>query len=619
MTTKKTKPRVWPMLAAVVTLLIAWRLFLVGLDASSMWFDEDYSWRISREGPIALIESTAQDVHPPTYYLLLWGWMRVTASESLFIMRLNSAIPMLLAVAVTYRLGRMWFGSAWVAFGSALYMGGMAMTIFYARNLRMYALIVLLLALSWWAFTRVVQGRKWSAVVYGLSLAAMAYTFYFAAFGVLSQVIVAALFFRQQWRRWLTAYAVALVAFAPWLPVFINQIAIARAQSADPNAVAVGKFLGTIPTGEGSLLTFVKLYTYKQPAYVGLLMVLGLLHGWRLRRSWTAAAALWAFFTVVFLFTLNLAIPVYSHRYTVIIAPSVALLAGLALDALPRPRYRLALAGVMVAAAALSYNAAVPEQNTPHREMFATINAGYQAGDVVWYNMNTGAYGSTLYGTPAEFHLYADAPRLNPDGSAFVWEAPREFDDPATAPRVWDARPLYVDYPADTGEVMRRGRALTAYYAYENEHFVRLYEAPPTDAPVLLGDVFALRSSGTTMPTFGAGDDVPVKLWWTAREDVTLDYSRALQLRNSAGDVVVQSDDALALWATMDAPPVPSSAWPVDEVAFSRDVFTLPDELPSGAYTLWLSVYYWESPDAPLMPADADSEPFVRVATFHVE
>jgi hypothetical protein len=36
-------------LAACAVLLLAWGLFLVGIDDASMWFDDDYSWRISRD------------------------------------------------------------------------------------------------------------------------------------------------------------------------------------------------------------------------------------------------------------------------------------------------------------------------------------------------------------------------------------------------------------------------------------------------------------------------------------------------------------------------------------------------------------------------------------------
>jgi hypothetical protein len=50
-------------------------MFVVHLDSHSMWIDESYSWRISRLGPVALIQDTAGDVHPPLYYLTLWAWM----------------------------------------------------------------------------------------------------------------------------------------------------------------------------------------------------------------------------------------------------------------------------------------------------------------------------------------------------------------------------------------------------------------------------------------------------------------------------------------------------------------------------------------------------------------
>ena len=92
-----------------LVLLLAWLMFVVHLDYESMSADEWVSWNSALQGPLGLVRVTADDVHPPVYYLLLWAWMTLIGNQSLLILRLTAAFPALLTVAMSYRLALDWF------------------------------------------------------------------------------------------------------------------------------------------------------------------------------------------------------------------------------------------------------------------------------------------------------------------------------------------------------------------------------------------------------------------------------------------------------------------------------------------------------------------------------
>jgi uncharacterized membrane protein len=89
------------MLAAV--LLAGLMLRLQTASTRSIWFDEAWSWRMSRFPVAELIERTAADVHPPLYYLLLKAWTALFGDSPLA-MRSMSALFGVLTILAAYDL-----------------------------------------------------------------------------------------------------------------------------------------------------------------------------------------------------------------------------------------------------------------------------------------------------------------------------------------------------------------------------------------------------------------------------------------------------------------------------------------------------------------------------------
>src|SRR5262245_60266280 len=133
------------LLPAISVCLLAWILFTTHLDGESMWYDEWYSWATGSQGDVfQIVRHTAETVHPPFYYFWLYSWMRFTDSQSLFMMRLSSVIPAVLAVALCYRAVLDWFKSYHAALAAAAFMATCGIFVYFARELRMYPLMVLL-------------------------------------------------------------------------------------------------------------------------------------------------------------------------------------------------------------------------------------------------------------------------------------------------------------------------------------------------------------------------------------------------------------------------------------------------------------------------------------------
>jgi uncharacterized membrane protein len=635
LTPAKKLPAFRLVLAAAAVCWLAWLMFVVHLDTRSMWIDESYSWRISRLGPVTLIQDTAGDVHPPLYYLTLWAWMAWTGSEDLFMMRLTAAIPALLAVAIVIRLGRKWFNNSyWAGAAAGVFLATSGIFINYARELRMYALIVLLICLSWWMLDRLIHEKRQAVLWYGLSLALMAYTFYYAGFVVLIQFIFVALYHRNRLKSTLLAGGLALLLFLPWIPAFVGQLGTAKAQSGEANTPIIGKFLGTRPTSWDAITNFIDIYTAGQPGLVAAMIALAftLTFGNNLQfRRWLAAIALWFFLVVVLFFAINLVIPIYGLRYVLIVIPALALLVGVGVYRMPTRAARWSLVAIIGVTGILTHVHSFQIDRPPQREILRTISARYMPGDRVWYLPPLGARGSYIE-TDLKYHMIFDAPNMSTDW--FVWEAPREFSDLATTPRVWDARAYWVPILADTKAALETGRTISEQYEYEG-YTVHLYEAPPAEGTTeTFGDLFQLLPGPLDRTDYHTGDTVVSKAWWRALKPANQDYSYSLILRRADGTIIAQEDHSLQVGG-MPSPTgldvglggqiFSTSAWQPDApYQLATPKITLPADLPPGDYALWIGVYFYQNPERLVVFSgneqlvDAENQ-LGKIAAFTVE
>ncbi|MGC9346595.1 MAG: glycosyltransferase family 39 protein [Anaerolineae bacterium] len=216
--------------AHVLILLVAFALRIWGLAQHSIWWDEGIGIWLARMPVLESIRWTAGDVHPPLYYIVLRGW-RLLAGEGEFVQRFPSALFSFLTVALIYRLGKQLGGprTGWL---SALFLALSRFAIWWAQEIRMYALAAMLATAALWSAALMWQeskGRRadqaWALYV-GATLATL-YTLYLSV----TVAVVTNLGFLIAWSqrarrkqpyrfllsRWLTAQIAVALLFVPWL------------------------------------------------------------------------------------------------------------------------------------------------------------------------------------------------------------------------------------------------------------------------------------------------------------------------------------------------------------------------------------------------------------------
>jgi hypothetical protein len=263
-------------MAAILALTVAvgWRLW--GLDARCLWFDEAFSWQLTRFSWGEMIERAQADVHPPFYYVLLKLWTDAFGASA-YALRLLSVAWFAAALLAGFLLCREAdarpHGEAATGAEPARTRGAdcglIAMLLLatspflfrYSQEARMYTQMIALSTLSSWLLLRALReggpaGPWWGA--YGVAAAGLGYTHYYGLFTVAGHAaFVLGLLLAtsrdrsaSRWRRRtacgaLGAAVLATALYLPWLPTLrrqqeqVSRDYWARSVDADP-PVSVG-------------------------------------------------------------------------------------------------------------------------------------------------------------------------------------------------------------------------------------------------------------------------------------------------------------------------------------------------------------------------------------------
>lgn len=214
-------------LALLCVLVAAVALRLELLTVRSLWHDEAFSLAVARKpASYILAHLPSVDPHPPGYYLLLRAVL-LAFGDQLVVARGLSATLGVAAVLLTWYLARQLFDPA-AGLAAAGLVALNPFQVFASNEIRMYPLVTCLALLSTWAAWRAGESRgALPGVVYGVSLAAMAYTSYYTALVAVPQWVWLAR--ARAGRGLLLAIGVAALLYAPWLrnvPLDFSGIAI---------------------------------------------------------------------------------------------------------------------------------------------------------------------------------------------------------------------------------------------------------------------------------------------------------------------------------------------------------------------------------------------------------
>ena len=177
-----------PQRLVVIALMLGLLLRFLCLGSKSIWLDEVLSVRAARAELGAFASGSVERYHPPLFFLILKGFMRLGTDEAL--LRLPAAIGGSAAVLLIYVLSRSLFDMATAV--SATWFAALApLLVWYSQEVRGYSLLVMwaLLALVALAHLALQRGAGWW-LVYVAATTAGLYTHYTFVLVLLVQLLM---------------------------------------------------------------------------------------------------------------------------------------------------------------------------------------------------------------------------------------------------------------------------------------------------------------------------------------------------------------------------------------------------------------------------------------------
>lgn len=641
------RPRRGPQPARLVMpaiLLLAFALRACGLDAQSLWSDEGISLqRASQSLPDLLANMPVE--HTPGYFVLLHGWLSISGASD-FALRYLSLLPSVLAVALIFALARalhrghggrgFWGRGFWVGVIAALLAATSGFQVWYAQEARMYAWLQALALLAIWAQWQLLEGADadtqgqetgpaprrtvtsdtvgWAAT-YALATAGVIYLHLYGALLPLAQALFALgwLAVRRTPRpfvHWLSAAALALLLFAPWLPHALGILGFDGWREGGSAADLPWRFWAAYTVSDG----LAEPWSAWLPWLYALLLLAGVIY-WARER---AAAALYLLLLLLgpsaAVLLLAIRNPDYHERYTIFLSAPILLLVagGIGAQIAPpadharmgRPALRRAGALLLLLLLLIGNGLALYRLRTDatlhkpdYRSAAAHIAANLQPGDVVLVDGPDPAKVFLHYfdadsapvyavGDLQEADYAASGAALAPllDGAGRVWEL--LYFHPPAAVQVWLATQAWASEATEYNGIRVTLYGLSTDKDADAGENTAEPSGVQTRVPpqVTFGPTLTLQSVEVNPPAPQGGDLLRVSTHWFVNEAAP-EYKFSLRLTDAAGLTIYTADYTPQNWFA------PTNVWVVGQPATDQRGILLPPDLPGGVYRLALRLY----------------------------
>lgn len=565
--------RVFLMAAAAV--LLAYGIALHTLLQDGLWSDEVWSWWAVQPDSIAgMLARIGGDYHPPLYFLLLQGWVKVTCQSPLCI-RFPSLLAATLAAAATFALGRKLF-NAQTGLIAAVALGVCGFFRYYAGETRMYSLLLLTSALCMMAFLSWLERPDLRrTLVYGVSIAAVVYSHYHGVWLFAAQAGYLLMLRRDRMVRWALPVGVGLALFAPWAPVLIGQI-----RHRPPGLIAVAA-----PTNPDTIRWIV----WMMSGGLGAALLAPYLMApdiAALRRHGRALAlmGLWLVGVPAVMLAANAAGGnfFYHPRYLIGILPAGALMIAFGVQTARWRGLAFAAMGVALGLWIAQYRDFWPSRSIAYMPVLTEAGQGIKPGDAFIIDINPGNMVSYV-DTNDRLHLRERATLDLTDRHLEPGQVRELMSGQTLPPTVWVGLP---DNEAQTWALMAQITAdHHAVYGGGVQNMV-FYRFAPGGKPKLhfqFGDSLSLRAAipdGETRIAAGQAFCLPIAL--KAAQGLDGSLSLAVHLVDPSGRSAAQWDGGLGVRDPGEA----FSLSPCIEGAGS---------LPPGEYVAQVTVYNWQT------------------------
>jgi hypothetical protein len=614
-------------------LMVAVGLRVANLTGQSLWADEGNSVRVTERSLDLVVAAARGDVHPPGYYVLLWGWVRLFGNGETAVRTLSAVIGLAL-VGLVYLAALSWFGAraAWLA---AFCAAVSPFQVAYSQEVRMYILVAfcgMAAAYSWGRYiameTSASKSRWFWGAAYVLATAGGLWTHYSFPI-VLVALNVAWLVWwlwagrpQKRWRAalaWLGMHGLVLVLYAPWLSVAVERIlGYGPISAPKPVSFIVVQALKLLSVGEtvpGDGLT-----RWLTLAMVGLALLglWGALDLTARKRSGEArrkgayrvvvalALSLLVLAPIVMMSVLTLGgRPAYRPKFFLVASPAFCILVGLGIARLEgRPSERRTLAnqlwlllgmGLVAFAGARSlrnYYSNPAYARTDYRGIAQAIRRENRAGDAILLNApNQWEVFTYYYAGPAPVY---PLPRSRPPQEEAVHA---ELGQIAA-----EHRRLYALYWAtaesDPKRIVERwleantfkasdewiGDVRLVVYAVPEE--LGAVEMEQRLEDVRLGEAIALRGYSLSPEGLSAGDILQIALFWEALGIPGGRYKVFVHLLDEQGAILTQYDGEPGHGLHL------TTGWTPESGVFpDRYGILIPQGTKAGEYALRVGMY----------------------------
>ena len=617
-----------PKVALILAIWLAVALRVYHLDFQSIWWDEGHSIAMAAAPLSQIATLPGMDVHPPGYFWALHLWAGVFGSSE-FALRFLSLVLSVLTIPLIARFVRdflvgnrttAWHASALAGLVAAIY----PLSIAYAQEVRMYAMVIFLATLSTYALWRIVSARQiskhqarpwlWPGV-YAVSTAAALYTHYFFIFLIAFQNLVWLLWvlfalpsgrnLRFRLAAWLGTQAAVLVLFAPQLRLALAQTTAYANPNLLPPTLAAYASRCWLAFSVGQTAFPSVLWMAGLLAVLSLLLVAALfIRRSRPQRVRTVFLLGWFLLPLVLYFLVLQVRPSFEPRYLAPISPALLLVWSwgvvqlVAQDGCFEPvawRRGLAIATACVTLIALGTGTLSYFTNA---DTFKDDSRGV----VTWLADHTTRQDMVYVDVPHPFHYYADripaptqyffvdvhtaAGKLNAEAVGrrrVFWVTWRGSD---TDPR--GIVPFLLDKAGTRlGEQDFRGYHITWWELTATTEFSLPEELAPS--PTIFGGFLSLDGIAFN-DTVEPGGNVFITCHFNLVSPSGSDLRASLRLRDAAGQILPPVDKDI-----LNDRHFRTAAWPVDDPRLNQaiNVYTLPisSETPPGSYRLEMVVY----------------------------
>ncbi|MGD8902409.1 MAG: glycosyltransferase family 39 protein [Anaerolineae bacterium] len=625
----------------VLIMLLAFGLRFYHLGAQSLWNDEGTSVALAQRDLVSMTQDAARDIHPPLYYWLLGGWVRLFGTGEAAVRSLSALLGGVL-VALTFALGRLLAGR-WTGLVAALLAAVNPFQVYYAQEARMYMLLAVLTAGSMLALVLLVDRARPALpafVALALLEAAGLYTHYSFAFVVAVLNLAYLLWLALTWRaaasrgvparqlaHWLIAQAAVLLLYLPWLPTALRQV------TAWPSPAQSTPFLTALATTWRWLVfgptietdgVIVPLVVAALLAAAGLLsLAMGWIGKGALRTRWFAAwLALWLGLPIFSILGLGLYREAYL-KFLLVVTPAAGLLMACGLlvpQPGPRQGSQLRLYVLRTVQLALALLLLVPSVRAlgnyytdpayardGYRSIAGYIEAIGRPGDAILLNA-PGQQEVFGYYYGGDLPVYP-LPESRPLDPASTEAALIELAHPGG--RVFAV--LWATDESDPERFIEGWLDSNAYKALDSWYGnVRLVVyAVPEEAPQAAdrqldtplqnpenGDTIALLGYSLLGDRLAAGDIAQITLFWKADRTPVRRYKVFLHLLDKGNHIVGQRDAEPGGGARL------TDRWAPGEVVIDNYGLPIHPATPPGEYRLEVGMYDAETGQRLLAPGD---------------